>query len=112
VRPSFEKWLGSVDAVVSAHGDASSCTLYLTYNTAWVEQLGKPVVMTVDREFVNITKSVAQLRGVPALRFVEIDIRDLSNEPTLDQAVKELIPERVKGILDQNYRVQEQSMCS
>jgi hypothetical protein len=101
VRPSFGKWLEGVDAVVSANGDAGSCTLYLTYNTTWVEQLGKPVVMTTNREFVNIMKSASQLRGVPAMRFVEINIPDLSIEPSLDQAVKELIPERVKAVLDQ-----------
>jgi len=101
VRPAFEKWLEGVDAVVVGNGDAGSCALYLTYNTTWVEQLGKPVVMTTNTEFVNISKSAAKLRGVPALRYVEINVPDLSNEPSLEQAIKGLIPERVSAVLDQ-----------
>jgi len=33
-RPLFTKWVDSVDAVVSAYGDAGSCSMYLAYNTA------------------------------------------------------------------------------
>jgi hypothetical protein len=100
VIPLFEEWLRGVDAVISANGDAGSCALYLTYNTTWVEKLGKPVVMTVNNEFVNITKSAASLRGVPGLRYVELNIPDLSNEYNLEASLKELIPQRVNAVLD------------
>ena len=100
VRPLFEEWLRGVDTVISANGDAGSCTLYLTYNTTLVEILGKPVVMTVNNEFINIAKSAASLRGVPGLRYVEINIPDLSNEPSLEVFIKEVIPQRVSAVLD------------
>lgn len=100
VRPAFEEWLKGTDAVIVANGDAGSCTLYLTYNTTFVELSGKPVVMTVNNEFINIAKSAAALRGVPGLRYVEINIPDLSNEHNLEAFIKELIPQRVSAVLD------------
>jgi len=100
VRPRFEKWLSQVDAAIVANADAGSCALYLTYNTTLVERLGKPVVMLVKKEFINISKSAAALRGVPALRYVESGIPDISLEPNFDAFVKEVIPQRVSEILD------------
>ena len=100
VRPLFEEWLEKVDTVITANGDAGSCTLYLTYNTALVEKLGKPVVMTVKDMFIENLKSAAALRGVPNLRYVRLDIPDLSMEPSLDIFTEELIPKRVSAVLD------------
>jgi hypothetical protein len=100
VRPLFEKWLSGVDIVITANGDAGSCALYLTYNTTLVEKLGKPVVMMVNKEFVNISKSAAELRGVPALRYVVWDIPDISNEFSIEKYVKEVIPQHVSEVLD------------
>lgn len=100
IRPLFEEWLKEVDAVIVANGDAGSCSLYLTYNTTLVERLGKPVVMTLNKEFINISKRAAELRGVPALRYAEINIPDLSVEPDLSYFIKEFIPQQVGAALD------------
>jgi len=101
VRPSFEKWLSGVDTVITANGDAGSCALYLTYNTTLVERLGKPVVMMVNKRFANISKRAAALRGVPGLRFVELDLHDLSIEPSLDVFINEIIPQNVSVVLNE-----------
>lgn len=100
VRPQFEQWLKGVDAVISANGDAGSCTLYLTYNTTLVERLGKPVVMLLNTEFIKIAKSAAALRGVPALRYAELNIYDLAIEPDLKYFIENVIPQRVNAVLD------------
>lgn len=100
VRPVFEEWLEKVDTVITANGDAGSCALYLTYNTTLVEKLGKPVVMTLHKQFIKISKSAAALRGVPGLRYVELDIPELSGQPSLEIFINEVIPECVKDVLD------------
>jgi len=100
IRPIFEKWLSGVDAAVVANADAGSCTLYLTYNATIVERLGKPVVMMLDKEFTDCAKSAAQLRGVPAMRLVELAIPDISTEPDITDFIEKIIPERVSAALD------------
>lgn len=100
IRPEFEKWLKEADAVIVANGDAGSCTLYLTYNATLPELLGKPTVMTLDTQFINVCKRAAELRGVPALRYVEINIPDLSVEPDLTYFINEFIPKQVHAALE------------
>ena len=99
-RPAFEKWLSGVDGVIVANGDAGSCSLYVAYNSTLVERLGKPVVMTLNKQFINISKRAAELRGVPGMRLVEINIYDLSVEENLDYFIKEFIPQHVSAALD------------
>ena len=100
VRPVFEKWLSGVDTVIVANADAGSCTLYLTFNTTLVERLGKPVVMMLDKEFTECARSAAALRGVPALRTVELAIPDISVIPDITEWIEKIIPERVSAVLD------------
>ena len=99
--PRFEEWIKGVDAVVVANGDASSCTLYLTYNATFPEHLGKPTVLTVHEGFYALAKRAEELRGVPALRTVKLDLLDLSQEPHLDRFVNEVIPQRVADCIDE-----------
>ena len=97
--PKFKDWIKDCDAVITANADAGSCTLYLTYNAVLSERLGKPAVMTVSHEFVPLAKSAAAIRGVPEFRLVEFNLEDLSMEPSLDEFVKEIIPQKVSGLI-------------
>jgi hypothetical protein len=99
--PKFEEWIKDCDAVITANADAGSCTLYLSYNATLSERLGKPAVLTVSHEYIPLAKAAAALRGVPDFRIVELNLEDLSMEPSMDQFIKEIIPERVAGILDE-----------
>lgn len=99
-RPKFEKWLKQCDTVIVGNADAGSCTLYLTYNTTFVEHMGKPVVMTVANEFVNLAERAAELRGVPALRYVRLNLVDIYMEPDLSEFIKTIIPQRVSEVID------------
>ncbi len=101
VRPRFEEWVKGVDAVLMANGDAGSCTLYLTYNGTLPEHLGKPTVITVAKEFADICERAAELRGVPRLRYVKMNLLDLSMEPDLKHFIDVVIPERVAEVIDE-----------
>jgi hypothetical protein len=101
VRPIFEEWAREVDAVIVGNADAGSCTLYLTYNATLPEHLGKPTVLTVDKEFWDLSRRAAELRGVPNLRRVRINLGELSMEPDLKWCVEVLIPQRVSEVIDQ-----------
>jgi hypothetical protein len=98
--PKFKEWIKDCDAVITANADAGSCTLYLSYNATLSERLGKPAVLTVSHEFVPLAKAAAALRGVPDFRMVELNIEEISNEPSMDRFIKEIFPEAVAGILD------------
>jgi len=100
VRLEFEEWLEGTDGVIVANADAGSCTLYLTYNAAFPEHLGKPVVLTVAKEFEGLLLRAAELRGVPALRYTNLQLLDIAMEPDLKYFVDVVIPERVREALD------------
>ena len=99
-RPEFEEWLKQCDTVIVGNADAGSCTLYLTYNTTFVEHMGKPVVMTVYNDFIHLAKRAAELRGVPALRLVKINLVDIYMEPDLTKFIEMVIPQRVSEVID------------
>ncbi len=100
VRPEFEEWLKGVDTVIVANADAGSCTLYLAYNATYPERLGKPTVLTVAGEYLGLARRAVELRGVPALRCVKLDILDLAFEPDIQHWVDVVIPGRVSEMLD------------
>jgi hypothetical protein len=99
-RGSLDKWLGGVDTVISANGDAGSCALFLAYNTAYIEKMGKPAVMLVNRFFANVARSGAAYRNVPYLRFVLNDIPDLSMLYSFESITERIIRPEVEKILD------------
>ena len=71
-KASFHEWLNGVDAVITSMGDAGSCTMYLAYNTANIENLGKPAVMLLYDVFMNQFRRGSSSRGVPGLRNVPV----------------------------------------
>ena len=68
--PGFKEWLDGVDAVITSMGDAGSCCLYVAYNSAGIEKLGKPTVMLLYDSFSNMYERGIKARGVPGLRAV------------------------------------------
>ncbi len=99
VRPDFEKWIADTDVVIVTNADAGSCSLYLTYNATFCERLKKPMVMTVNPAFIQISRKAAGLRGVPAIRMAELNIGDISMEEDLTYFINEFIPSEVKKSL-------------
>lgn len=100
VRPEFEEWVKGVDTVIVANADAGSCTLYLAFNAALPELLGKPTMLTVNDDYILLAQRAAALRGVPALRYVRMNIPDIAPEPDIKRWIDVLIPERVREVID------------
>ena len=99
--PKFKEWLSQVDGVIAAYGDAGSCAMYHAFNTAFVEQMGKPAVMLQKRDILSSAKRGASARHMPHLRFVLCGLRDLSFEPELDShVIQDLIRPEVVPVID------------
>jgi hypothetical protein len=73
-RDSFEKWVEGVDAVISVYGNIPSPTLYIAYNTAYIEKLGKPTVILTGQAGVNMARSGVSAKGFPELRLLVVDL--------------------------------------
>jgi hypothetical protein len=100
-RPSFEKWLSGVDTIICGYGDAGSCSLFLAYNAAAIENLGKPAIMLVNQALVNPAQVGASARHVPALRLVTIDLPDISGLFSFDGVVENYIrPKITPAVMD------------
>lgn len=89
--PAFQQilhpWLDDVDIVVAAYGDMGSCALFLSYNLAYIEKRGIPVVMLSDADFLNTSRRGAEARMLTGLRIVTTPMHDLSFVPQLDQSI-------------------------
>lgn len=80
-------WLEDVDIVVAAYGDMGSCALFLSYNLAYIEKRGVPVVMLADKDFYNTSYRGANARFVSSLRIVTTPMHDLSFVPELNEGI-------------------------
>lgn len=104
--PEFQSilhpWLEDVDIVVAAYGDMGSCALFLSYNLAYIEKQGVPVVMLADKDFYNTSYRGANARLVSALRIVTTPMHDLSFVPELDdEIIRTIIRPAVTGSMDE-----------
>jgi len=73
-RASFQKWLEGVDTVISVYGNIPSPTLYIAYNTAYIEKLGKPAVILTSTMGRNIAMSGVSAKGYPEMRILVVDL--------------------------------------
>lgn len=93
LRGEFLSWLDGVDCVLSFFGSVPSSSLYLGYNSAYMEQQGKPVVMAMAPRTAPAGKRGVKALGVPALRTVEIEpILGIYSEDGRDAAVAKMAP--------------------
>jgi hypothetical protein len=99
-KPSFLEWLRGVDCVVSAYGDAGSCSMFLAYNCAAIETNGKPTVMLVKEDLAKPAQRGASARNVPGLRLVKTGINDLSMLFSLAGAEENIIRPAITSVMD------------
>ena len=71
--PAFREWLSGVDAVVGVGADMGSCALYMGYNFAEIERLGKPAVLLSKYQYLSSASKGAGARAYPGLRIVTYD---------------------------------------
>ena len=95
------QWAEGCDAVITAYGDAGSCSMYLAKNAAYFEGLGKPTVDVICDSFVNSSRRGGASQAIPGLRIVPMAFGDLSGEHVIDRALLDrvVVPE-VKKHLD------------
>lgn len=89
--PKAAAWAAGVDGVITAYGDAGSCSMFLAKNAAFFEKQGKPTVDLLCQCFHNSSKRGVASQGVPGLRLVEMAFGDLSGERVLDDALMERV---------------------
>ena len=71
--PIFQEWLSGVDAVIGVGADMGSCALYMGYNFAEIERLGKPAVLLSKYQYLSSASKGAGARSYPSLRIVTYD---------------------------------------
>lgn len=69
----FRVWLSGVDAVIGVGADMGSCALFMGYNFAEIERLGKPAVLLSKYQYESSAGKGAAARGFPGLRIVTYD---------------------------------------
>ena len=96
------EWARGCDAVITAYGDAGSCSMYLAKNAAFFERQGKPTVDIICESFVNSSKRGVASQAVPGLRIVPMAFGDLSGERVIDRALLDriVLPEVQKHLDD------------
>ena len=74
-KASFEKnRLKGVDTVISVYGNIPSPTLYIAYNTAYIEKLGKPAVILANSVGKSMARSGVSAKGFPELRTLVVEL--------------------------------------
>lgn len=92
-RSRFQDWLSTVDCVLGFFGSVPSSSLYLGYNCAYMEKLGKPTVMALAPRTLPAGLRGVKAKGVPALRTVEIEpILGIYSEDNEADAVAKMAP--------------------
>ena len=71
--PLFQQWLSGVDAVIGVGADMGSCALYMGYNFAEIERLGKPAVLLSKYQYLSSASKGSGARSYPGLRIVTYD---------------------------------------
>jgi hypothetical protein len=100
--PVFQDWVSHVDGIISGYGDDGSSSMFLAMCTCAAEKLGKPTVMLSKRDLCLGARRGASSRMVPELRFVCIDLMDLSVLPEIGRKeIDEWIVPQIMPVLDE-----------
>jgi hypothetical protein len=75
--------------------------MYLAYNSAAIEKLGKPIVMMVNRVFANDARTGVSVRDVPGLRLVPDTLTDISFSPgsEIEKIIRPLVAEVIDDVV-------------
>ena len=73
-EPKFLDWIAGVDGIIAFYGSVPSSSLFLGYNCAYMEKLGKPTTMlVVPRTYPAGIRGVRAC-GAPGLRTIQYDV--------------------------------------
>ncbi len=93
-KESFENWISGVDCCLAFYGAVPSSSLFLGYNAAYMEKLGKPTVMAVVPRTYSAGIRGVKARCVPGLRVISYmpDVLDIFGRSDLEQTEKNMGP--------------------
>lgn len=105
--PAFEEWMAGVDCVLSFYGAVPSSSLFLGYNSAYMEKHGKPTVMAVTPRTYPTALRGCKAMGVPGLRTIQYlsptDIYGHADQQSviasMDPIVAEVTDQLVDGLM-------------
>ncbi len=86
-RAEFDAWAAQTDCILAFYGSVPSSSLYLGYNAAYMEKLGKPTVMLVTPRTYPAGLRGVKARGVPGLRTVCYDVKADKVNAHVDQSM-------------------------
>ncbi len=93
-KESFDAWIAGVDCCVAFYGAVPSSSLFLGYNAAYMEKLGKPTVMAVVPRTYSAGIRGVKARCVPGLRVISYmpDVLDIFGHSDLETTEKNMGP--------------------
>lgn len=102
--PVFEEWISGVDACLSFYGAVPSSSLFLGYNSAYMEKRGKPTVMAVTPRTYPAAIRGCKAIGVPGLRTIQYlsptDIYGHQGEEDVIRAMDPIVAEVTDQLTD------------
>lgn len=70
----FDAWAAGCDAILCCYGCVPSSTLFLGYNSAYMERLGKPTVIVSNARVAGAAQRGLKAFGVPGLRHLTFEM--------------------------------------
>lgn len=99
--PKFQEWIQGVDCVLSFYGSVPSSSLFLGYNSAYMERQGKPTVMLVVPRTYSTAIRGCKAMGVPGVRTLKYDVTvDKINGHIDEKMTAEAMEKDLPGLTD------------
>ena len=101
-KAEFDAWAGDCDAILSLYGCVPSSTLFLGYNSAYMEQMGKPTVMVTNSRVASAAQRGLKACGVPALRSLRFEMPPdaIFGRASLEEVARQM-GDRLGGLVDE-----------
>jgi len=104
-KPKFDEWAKGVDCILCFFGSVPSSSLFLGYNAAYMEKLGKPTAMLVMPRTMPTALRGCKAMGVPGLRTFAYDphvdvINAHVDQDGVDAAMADSIVELTDKLVD------------
>lgn len=100
--PRFREWIDGVDGVLAFYGSVPSSSLFLGYNCAYMERLGKPTAMLVVPRTYSTAIRGCRAMSVPSVRTFQYDVTvDKINGHVDDAATAKAMAPDLERLCDQ-----------
>jgi hypothetical protein len=101
-KAEFDAWAADCDAILSCYGCVPSSTLFLGYNSAYMEKLGKPTVIVTNQRVAGSAVRGMKALGVPSLRHLRFEMPpDAIFGRASQEEVAAQMGDRLPGLVDQ-----------